>query len=85
MYPQQFLHDLLDAFMVRDMDDEIPLRDLGLFSKIILDVEQTYISIDDVWRYLNREDLGIPCENGLKRCAILLTSRDRDVFNKMDK
>ncbi len=51
VYPQQFLHDLLDAFMIRNMDDEIALRDLGLFSKIILDVEQTYISIDDVWRY----------------------------------
>lgn len=51
VYPQQFLHDLLDAFMIRDMDDEIALRDMGLFSKIILDVEQTYISIDDVWRY----------------------------------
>lgn len=51
VYPQQFLHDLLDAFMVRNMDDEIVMRDLGLFSKIILDVEQTYISIDDVWRY----------------------------------
>ena len=51
VYPQQFLHDLLDAFMIRDMDDEIALRDMGLFSKIILDIEQTYISIDDVWRY----------------------------------
>ena len=51
VYPQQFLHDLLDAFMIRDMDDEIALRDMGLFSKIILDVEQTYISIDDSWRY----------------------------------
>lgn len=51
VYPQQFLHDLLDAFMIRDKDDEIALRDLGLFSKIILDVEQTYISIDDSWRY----------------------------------
>lgn len=51
VYPQQFLHDLLDAFMIRNMDDDIALRDLGLFSKIILDVEQTYISIDDSWRY----------------------------------
>ena len=51
VYPQQFLHDLLDAFMIREMNDEIALRDMGLFSKIILDVEQTYISIDDSWRY----------------------------------
>ena len=51
VYPQQLLHDLLDAFMIRKMSDEIALRDMGLFSKIILDVEQTYISIDDYWRY----------------------------------
>lgn len=51
VYPQQFLHDLLDAFMIRNMNDETALRDMGLFSKIILDVEQTYISIDNYWRY----------------------------------
>lgn len=52
VYPQQFLHDLADALMIRSIEnDETPLRDLGLFSKIILDVEQTYISIDSASRY----------------------------------
>lgn len=51
VYPQRFLHDLLDAFMIRDLEDDIALRDLGLFSKIILDVEQTYVSIDSTYRY----------------------------------
>lgn len=51
VYPQQLFHDLLDALMLRDMDDEIACRDLGLFSKIILDVEQTYVSIDSPYRY----------------------------------
>lgn len=51
VYPQKLLHDLLDAFMIRDLSDEIALRDLGLFSHIILDVEQTYISIDSPTRY----------------------------------
>lgn len=51
VYPQQFLHDLLDALMIRYMEDETALRDLGLFSKIILDVEQTYVSIDSPYRY----------------------------------
>lgn len=52
VYPQQFLHDISDALMLRNIDgDETPLRDLGLFSKIILDVEQTYVSIDNVYRY----------------------------------
>lgn len=51
VYPQDFLHQLADALMLRDLTDETALRDLGLFSDIIKDVEQTYISIDDKWRY----------------------------------
>lgn len=51
VYPQEFLHDLIDVFNVRDFEDETALRDLGLFSKIILDVEKTYTSIDSSYRY----------------------------------
>jgi len=51
VYPQEFLHDLVDVFNVRDFRDETALRDLGLFSKIILDVEKTYTSIDSSYRY----------------------------------
>jgi len=51
VYPQEFLHDLIDVFNVRDFEDDIALRDLGLFSKIILDVEKTYTSIDSTYRY----------------------------------
>lgn len=51
VYPQEFLHDLIDVFNVRSFSDETALRDLGLYSKIILDVEKTYTSIDDNYRY----------------------------------
>ena len=51
VYPQEFLHDLIDAFNVRAFADDTALRDLGLFSKIILDVEKTYTSIDSSYRY----------------------------------
>ena len=51
VYPQKLFHDLLDALMLRRMDDESVFRDLGLFSKIILDVEQTYVSIDSPRRF----------------------------------
>lgn len=51
VYPQEFLHDLIDAYNVRDFSDDTALRDLGLFSKIILDVEKTYTSIDSSYRY----------------------------------
>ena len=57
VYPQQFLHDISDALMLRKFEnDETPLRDLGLFSKIILDVEQTYVSIDNVYRWSEMVD-----------------------------
>lgn len=51
VYPQEFLHDLIDSFNVRNFEDETALRDLGLFSKIILDIEKTYTSIDSEYRY----------------------------------
>lgn len=51
IYPQNFLHQLADALMLRDLDDETALWDLGLFSDIIKDIEQIYVSIDSEWRY----------------------------------
>ena len=51
VYPQNFLHQLVDALNLRMVGDETALRDLGLFSDIIKDVEQTYVSIDSEWRY----------------------------------
>lgn len=51
VYPQNLLHQLADALMLRELTDEIALRDLGLFSDIIKDVEQTYVSIDSKYRY----------------------------------
>lgn len=51
VYPQNFLHQLADALNLRALEDETALRDLGLFSDIIKDVEQTYVSIDSEWRY----------------------------------
>lgn len=51
LYPQALLYELCDALSVRSLTNETALRDLGLFSKIILDVEQIYISIDSAARY----------------------------------
>lgn len=51
VYPQKFLHQLADVLNLRMLKDETALRDLGLFSNIIKDVEQTYVSIDSEWRY----------------------------------
>ena len=52
LYPQQLVYDLLEAFNVHrsNFDDEI-MRDIGLFSRMILDVETVYLSVDSQQRF----------------------------------
>ncbi len=52
VYPQELLHELLFAFGVdKTSFNDVVLRDLGVFSAIILDVEKVYVSIDSPRRY----------------------------------
>ena len=52
VYPQELLHQILHAFRVENLNfNDVVLRDLGVFSKIILDVEKVYVSIDSPIRY----------------------------------
>lgn len=52
LYPQQLVHDLLNAFGIdRTAFDDGTMQDLGVFSKIILDVEAVYVSIDSPERF----------------------------------
>lgn len=52
LYPQQLVYDLLEAFNVAQTDfgDEV-MRDIGLFSRMILDVETVYMSVDSRGRF----------------------------------
>jgi DNA helicase II / ATP-dependent DNA helicase PcrA len=52
VYPQQFVHDLLEAFGLpqSNFDDAI-MRDIGLFSRMIQDVETVYMSVDSAGRF----------------------------------
>lgn len=54
VYPQKLVHELLAAFRVAttpfENEDQV-MRDLGVFSSIILDVEKVFISIDTSGRY----------------------------------
>ena len=52
LYPQQLVYDLLEAFNVAqtDFSDET-MRDIGLFSRMILDVETVYMSVDSKRRF----------------------------------
>jgi DNA helicase-2/ATP-dependent DNA helicase PcrA len=52
VYPQRLVHDLLAAFGIQraNFGDDV-MRDLGLFSRIIQDVEAVYLSIDSSYRF----------------------------------
>lgn len=54
VYPQLLVHDLIEAFNVTTTkfnNYEQVMRDLGVFSAIILDVEKVFVSIDTTKRY----------------------------------
>lgn len=52
VYPQQLVHDLLHAFGIEQSTfDPGVMRDLGLFSRMIQDVESVYLSIDSSQRF----------------------------------
>ncbi|MDH4617378.1 ATP-dependent DNA helicase [Brevibacillus sp. AY1] len=52
VYPQEFLHQIMLAFGVpKTTFDDVVMRDLGVFSSIILDIEKVYVSIDSPGRY----------------------------------
>ena len=54
VYPQLLVHELIEAFRVSTtefQDHEQVMRDLGVFSGIILDVEKVFVSIDTTQRY----------------------------------
>lgn len=52
LYPQQLVYDLLEAFNVAgtSFNDDV-MRDIGLFSRMILDVETVYMSVDSRQRF----------------------------------
>ncbi|MFF6931103.1 ATP-dependent helicase [Streptomyces californicus] len=52
LFPQQLLHDLLEALNVAEsgFDDGV-MTDLGTFSRIMQDVESVYVSIDTKLRF----------------------------------
>jgi len=52
LYPQQLVYDLLEAFNVArtNFNDDV-MRDIGLFSRMILDVETVYMSVDSRQRF----------------------------------
>lgn len=52
VYPQLLLHDLLNAFAIPETNlDDGMMHDLGVFSRILQDVETVYLSIDSARRF----------------------------------
>ncbi|HEU4463181.1 MAG TPA: ATP-dependent DNA helicase [Solirubrobacterales bacterium] len=52
VYPQQLVHDLLNAFGIRSVGlDAGTMADIGSFSRMIQDAESVYLSIDSAARF----------------------------------
>jgi len=52
VYLQKLVHDLLEAFGISQTNfDALVMRDIGIFSKIIQDVESVYVSVDSAKRF----------------------------------
>ena len=52
LYPQDLVHDLLESFNIAQMNlGSDVMRDIGLFSQMILDVETVYMSVDSRGRF----------------------------------
>lgn len=52
VYPQQLVHDLLNAFgLDQSRFDSGTMHDLGTFSRILQDVESVYMSVDSARRF----------------------------------
>jgi DNA helicase-2/ATP-dependent DNA helicase PcrA len=52
VYPQRLLQDLLNAFAVPETNlDDGMMHDIGVFSRILQDVETVYLSIDSARRF----------------------------------
>lgn len=52
VYPQQLLHEMLNSFGIQRSDfNDTEMQVLGIFSKIMQDVESVYMSIDSTERF----------------------------------
>ena len=52
VYPQRFLQDILNAFAISETPlDDGRMHDIGVFSRILQDVESVYLSIDSARRF----------------------------------
>ncbi len=52
VYPQKLVHELLESFGIqRSFFDDAVMRDIGIFSRMILDVEVVYMSVDSTQRF----------------------------------
>jgi DNA helicase-2/ATP-dependent DNA helicase PcrA len=66
VYPQQLIYELLEVFGLGRtyLPDEV-MRDIGLFSRMIQDVEAVYMSVDSASRFRDILNfLGNPAETG---------------------
>ncbi|QOJ27383.1 MAG: ATP-dependent helicase [Ignavibacteriales bacterium] len=79
VYPQLLVHELIEAFNLSTTEFHNPeqvMRDLGVFSGIILDIEKVFVSIDTGLRYQSVLNfLKNVAESGYDTTQVELTSR----------
>jgi len=52
VYPQQLVHDFLNSFKIDETEfDPTIMQEIGIFSRILQDVETVYLSIDSALRF----------------------------------
>lgn len=83
VYPQRLVHELIEAFNVTTTEFhnfEQVMRDLGVFSSIILDIEKVFVSIDTSQRYKSVLNfLNNIAESGYDTTQVELMSRPNAV------
>ncbi|XP_043814222.1 uncharacterized protein LOC110608107 [Manihot esculenta] len=65
--------------------EEIPGRANRLYERLKKELEKekkVFIILDDIWKKLDLNVVGIPFGDGFKGCKILLTSRGQDVLSR---
>ncbi|XP_043814388.1 uncharacterized protein LOC110619224 isoform X2 [Manihot esculenta] len=65
--------------------EEIPGRANRLYERLKKELEKekkVFIILDDIWKKLDLNAVGIPFGDGFKGCKILLTSRRQDVLSR---
>uniref|UniRef100_A0A2N9F9P7 Uncharacterized protein n=1 Tax=Fagus sylvatica TaxID=28930 RepID=A0A2N9F9P7_FAGSY len=76
--------DIAKELGLKFKDEETDLEKTHLLHGRLNQGKKILIIVDDIWKKLDLEAVGISFENDKQGCKILMTSRSRDVLDDMD-